>query len=164
MKTIKNVYINRLQMEELPTNELSTDDITVTSAFFGRNPLSSQYGRIIGFFDKDNTTYRFIYQVHRPKQHYAQSSNEMIDLEKVVIDNSLFKTTEDTDFGLRAFWVNTPKSYLKEISDTDAYMLRELMEKITEYSQKYDLCEQLKKTDIEAINRNPMFANTICDC
>lgn len=163
MKTIKNVYVNRLQMEELPTNELSTDDITVTSAFFGRNPLSSQYGRIIGFFDKNNKTYRFIYQVHRPKQHYAHTSNEMVNLEEIIIENDMFKTAVDTDFGLKAFWNNTPKSYLKEIGDTDAYMLRELMEKITKYSQKHNLCNQLKETDKKAIAENPIFAITAYD-
>ena len=46
---------------------------------------------------------------------------------------------EATDFGERAFWLNTPLNTLKN--------LRVFINKLTEYSRKHDFCKQLRKTD-----------------
>lgn len=146
----EKIYVNRLMMTKLPANELSTSDITVTSAFLGKNPKSPMYGKIIGFFDKNNRTYKFTYNVHKFNNHNPHSSNKMTDLEEIVTVNGR-PDTIDTEFGDKAFWENTPLKYLKDIGDTDAYILRKLMNKITEYSRKNDLCKKFRKIDKEVL-------------
>lgn len=154
---MKEIYVDRLMMTELPANELSTSDITVTSAFLGKNPRSPMYGKIIGFFDKNNRTYKFTYNVHKPNSRNPHLSNKMTDLEEIITINGR-PDTIDTEFGNKAFWDYTSLEHLKLIGDTDAYVLRKLMNKITKYSRRHDLCKSFRKTDKEAIALNPRFS------
>ena len=56
---------------------------------------------------------------------------------------TVFFDEEATDFGERAFWLNTPLNTLKN----EDYDLRVFINKLTEYSRKHDFCKKLRKTD-----------------
>lgn len=149
-------------MTKLPPNELSTDKIPVIGALFGENPASAMYGKIIGYFQYQDKVYEFWYHVHKPRQKYPHLSNHMTELYEVVKRETRYGSWYDkinTSFGNMAFWDYTPLSYLEQQNQTDAYELRKLMMKITEYSRKQKLCKKLRKTDKQAILQNPLYQN-----
>lgn len=145
-----------LKMDKLPVDKLSTHDIRLTCAFIGKDPMSHMYGKIIGFFNKDDTTYRFVYHVHRPHQRSPHLSNKMTEIDKITFKNDAM-IPDDTDFGAKAFWEHTSMAYLQKYGNETDIMLRQLMIKITEYSKKHNLCEQFRKTDKIALAKNPAF-------
>lgn len=157
MTELYDIYENDMQMEKLPVNELSTQDIKLLAVFIGKNPKSCVYGEIIGFFEKNNKIYKFQYHVHKPKQRYPQLSNKMTLIKEIAKNKRGYTTEIPTDFGTKAFWDYTPMSYLKKLGDENACILRELMNKITEYSRKHELCKYFRKMDKQAIKENPLY-------
>ena len=135
------------------SDKISSDHCKIICLFLGRNPKSNQYGDMIGFFEYiDGRIFRFRFHVHKPNQKYAQLSNKMTNIEMIVEHNypelnDIHYTVKDTDFGVKAFWNNTPTSSL-ENEDLD---LRQLMQNLTKYSRKHNLCNKLRKTDKEHI-------------
>lgn len=144
-----------MKMNVLPAEAISTDNITVFAAFIGVCTLSPWYGKIIGYFSYDGKYYKFEYNVHRPKQGSPHLSNKMTGIAEIVEDNGwLF--SKATLFGMQAYWSDRSMSELKK-KDTDSYVLRELMQKITQYSREQNLCAKFRKTDKQALRESPMF-------
>lgn len=156
---LKNYFgraANSLHLDNLPSDAISTDKIKVFMAHIGLDPTSPWYGRIIGYFTKDERFYRFIYNVHRPKQGSPNLSNKMTDLSEIIEMNGLVCS----DIGVSedwcpAFWSDYKMSELKKKNLENAVALRELMAKITAYSRENKLCEKLRRTDKLALQLNP---------
>lgn len=144
-----------LKMNVLPSEAISTDNITVFAAFIGVCTLSPWYGKIIGYFSYDDKYYKFEYNVHRPKQGSPHLSNKMTGISEIVEDNGWF-FNKATSFGMQAFWSDRSMSELKK-KDTDSYVLRELIQKITQYSREQNLCAKFRKTDKQALRESPMY-------
>lgn len=144
-----------LKMNVLPTEAISTDDITVFAAFIGVCTLSPWYGKIIGYFSYDDKYYKFEYNVHRPKQGSPHLSNKMTGIAEIIEEDGWLRS-EPTDFGMQAFWSDRSMAELKK-NDTDAYVLRELIQKITQYSREQNLCAKLRRTDKQALRDSPMY-------
>ena len=109
------------------------------------NLSQNYYGQMVGAFIylSTNEIYTFEYFIHRPKQTSPALSNKMKAINKVskkhLKKDIYYFDEEATDFGERAFWLNTPLNTLKN--------LRVFINKLTEYSRKHDFCKQLRKTD-----------------
>lgn len=144
-------------MDKLPADKLSTHDIQLICAFIGKDPMSHMYGKIIGFFNKNGTMYRFVYHIHKPRQGSPHLSNKMTEIDKIIFKNDGTMIPDDTDFGAKAFWEHTPMTYLQKYGNETDVMLKQLMIKITEYSRKHNLCKQFHKTDKIALAKNPVF-------
>lgn len=134
-------------------NELSTPFCQLLWLFVGLNPESLQYGDMLGGFlyKPEGRIFTFRYHIHRPKQKYATLSNKMTDLTEIVektynIEGKSVTMHEETptEFGQRAFWLNTPMSALE---GDDEKHLRHFMTCITKYSREQDFCHRLRKTD-----------------
>ena len=145
-----------MKMNILPAEAISTDNITVFAAFIGVCTLSPWYGKIIGYFSYDDKYYRFEYNVHRPKQGSPHLSNKMTGIAEIVEEDGWLRG-EQTDFGTQAFWSDTPMAELKKNNDTNSIVLRELMQKITQYSRAQNLCAKYRKNDKQALRESPMY-------
>lgn len=146
-------------MDFMSTDVITTDKLDVFAAYIGINPISPYYGRIIGYFVKDEQYYRFIYNVHRPKQCGANISNKMVGLSKVTEVNGYVCTdSEVSQDWCYAFYSDYKMSDLEKETLENAIALRELTSKITAYSRENKLCEKLRKTDKVALQVNPMYS------
>lgn len=147
---------NSLRLDTLPSDAISTDKIKVFMAHIGLDPASPWYGKIIGYFAKDERFYRFIYNVHRPKQGSSNLSNKMTGLSEIIEMNGFVCSDIDvSEDWCPAFWSDYKMSDLKKENLENAVALRELMTKITAYSRENKLCEKLRRTDKLALQINP---------
>lgn len=160
MSHLNELYAKTMRMDPIPAAELSTDNMPVIAAYIGKNPLSTQYGKIIGFISYGGNDYKFMFHVHRPHQIYANLSNKMTDIQLAVektFDDIKYIEYVTTSFGHIAFWNNTPLSYIKECNDMESYELRKLINKIVDYSRQNGLCKMFRKLDREALKHNSIY-------
>ena len=121
-----------LLMEELKSQDLSTESLVVDQLFIGKNKESAFYNKLIGIIEYESKVYRFIYSLD--KVRHMESIDELV--EKIVsiagIESS-FIDYMDTNFGKKAFWDNTSINYLKEIGNESDIELRKLMNRLAKY-------------------------------
>ena len=159
----------KLLMSPLPIEEFQIPkgviegidtDFVVNNVWFGQNPKSHLYGKIVCEFKYKSHNYTLYFHVHRPKQKYSCLSNKPESIMEVLhksetIHGETFSYSEsvDTSFGFKAFWGHTPIDCL----DPESYMVRLLINNIIAYSRRNNLCKQLRKTDAQALRLNAMF-------
>lgn len=155
----KNKCYEELKMTLInDINELSTDKCEVLCCAIGLNYISSQYGDILGAFKYiDGRIFEFRFHVHRLHQKYADLSNKMVNLEKVVKVIRVIKVAEkeynDCYFdkktlsnvfgGYKAY----DSYYSLDELDDESKSLRILMKSLINYSRKNNYCGILRKSD-----------------
>lgn len=137
--------------------QFSIPPLNMKKLFIGKNPLSQEYGKIIGFFSCKAHNYRFTYQIHTPI--YPQDCR-LTDLEEIQTTFSKSgqrcETYIFTTFGHKAFWIMTPPEVYKD-TDQDSYCLYLLSKKLKEYIMQEKLLKYYLSADRIAIQKNPNF-------
>lgn len=152
-------YTNQLKMEELPNpDQFSYGHIQVTHVFLGKDITSPCYGKMIGFFQANQKTYKFSFHIHKPNQRFPHLSNKMTDIAEIVkksYQGISYTENEPTSFGQQAFWLHTPDKTLQD--DPDSFALRQVMRKLTDYSRKNQLCAYFCKNDRKYLKFNGLL-------
>lgn len=122
------------------------------------DPMSPLYGKLIGYFTAPGgACYKFWFRIHEPG---GARENEMMCLweaKETTFEGCPDLEEEDTGFGRIAFWDDTSMDYLKKQHDRSHWMLRGLMENLERYSRKNNLCSRLRRSDAQALKKNPLF-------
>lgn len=150
--TDKEVILNFIDecycdLHRIDCSNLSTDDCEMLRLYIAENPKSYMFGKMYGVFEHDGILYKFLWHIHEPNQKFASLSNRMTEFQMLVIQTShsgfKFITTRPAENGHRAFWLNTPNSYL----DGFDLSLRKLMHSIKTYAVSEQLCKRIRKYD-----------------
>lgn len=117
--------------------ELSTKKIEVKELYLGVDEKRAFYDKMVGIIEYNHKVYRFIYNI---SDCYMECIEEVVkvkeDFRGIELESLDFR---ETDFGSKAFWENTPISYLRQIGDDRDTELRRLMNKLKTYVIRHKL-------------------------
>lgn len=132
---------------DVDSGNFTATDIRVLYFMVCLEPKSTCYGRGLGaFVYKDDSVYRFHYNIHTTYSKGPHLSNKMTSISRIIMrERHGIAATErlETSFGRKAFWMHTPDDCL----NPEEKALRELMKSLAVYCRKEDLCKKLRKTD-----------------
>lgn len=135
------------KFQDVDVKPLQTDGLDLLYFMVCLEPESVMYGTGFGAFaHPSGRVYRFSYNIHTPRSKGPHRSNQMTNIEEVVLEDVCgvkMTKNERTDFGGKAFWIHTSMDAL----DEDSKRLRRLMESLKAYCRKEDLCGRLRKLD-----------------
>lgn len=142
---IDNMYHN---LRSVDCSHLSTDDCKMLRLYIAMDYASYMFGHMYGFFSYENQIYEFTWHIHEPKQKYAHLSNQMTNIEQIVLKHDLkydfdYITKLSPKSGHMAFHLYTPDSSLTGFD----LSLRKLMKSIKAWSVREQLCKQIRRFD-----------------
>lgn len=132
-----------LGMERIAATGKITDDTEILKAYLGVLPDKPYFGDILAVIRHDDRFFVLAFHVWRAGQK-ASDANRLSEIQELRVGEHYgIKHLEhaETNFGLRAFWQNTPDSVL----DPNAVVLRTVARALKRYSVSNKLCARFRK-------------------
>lgn len=134
---------NYLGMQQIQIPQDGGQSIEILKAYLGWEPRKLCFGQIIAILKYKNRLFKVRFHVWREFQPTALA-NRMTEIEELVSKtrmDDLYLEAIPTDFGHKAFWLNTPDSQL----DEESLALRSVSKALKAYSVSKQLCKKLRK-------------------
>lgn len=134
---------NYLGMQQIQVPQNEGQSIEILKAYLGWKPGKPCFGQIIAILKYKNRLFKVRFHVWKESQP-AALANHMTEIEELVPKtcmDQLYLEAIPTDFGHKAFWLNTPDSQL----DEESLALRSVSKALKAYSVSKQLCKKLRE-------------------
>lgn len=123
--------------------ELSTDDIDVKCAYFGKDIDSIYYGKIKGVFVdiKTGNAYTFNFSVRK----IQNMTNTALITPDAVISNCYLE--KDVAYGVMGVWSNTTAKYIAEHGKQEDLNMKMFIKQLKRFCTYHKLCYELRKIE-----------------